>query len=73
MHGQLRFQLADSPLGGGELRLLQRAQPGVEPAIDLLLPAPAVDRLLTDPQVARQVRHLPSTVQQIRVYPVRLV
>jgi hypothetical protein len=50
MYGHLRFQLADPPLGRGEFRPLQRAQPGFEPAVDPLLAAPARDRLLADPR-----------------------
>src|SRR5687768_18177976 len=72
MHRQLRFQLADPPLGRGELRLLQRAQPGFEPAVDLLLAAPAIDRLLADAQVARHVRHLPPGGQQVDHPPSKL-
>jgi hypothetical protein len=65
MHGQLGFQLADPTLGRSKLSLLQRPQPGFEPTVDLLLPAPAVDRLLTDPEVTCHVRDLPPRGQQV--------
>jgi hypothetical protein len=33
MHGPLRFQRADPPLGRAELRLLQRTEPRLQPAV----------------------------------------
>lgn len=72
MYRQLRFQLVDPPLGSGELRLLHRAQPWLEPPVDLLLPAPPVDRLLTDSQITRDVRHLSACGQHVAHPPTKL-
>jgi hypothetical protein len=50
MHRHLCFQLADP-------QLLRGAESGFEPPVDLLLAAPALDRLLADSQIPRDVRH----------------
>ena len=60
MHGELRFQFADAPLRGGQFGPFQRAQARLHTAVDALLAAPPVDRLLADAQVSREVGDLPS-------------
>jgi hypothetical protein len=72
MHGQLRFRLADAPLGRGELCPLQGAQPRCEPAVDPPLTPPTLDRLLADPKVARHVLYLASGGHQVDHSPPEL-
>ncbi len=57
MHRQLRLQLGDSALGRGQLGLLRRRQPRHQPAVDAVLPAPGVDRLGADAEVANDIGH----------------
>jgi hypothetical protein len=55
VHLELRLQLPDPLAGRGELLTLPGSQAGDEAAIDLVLTAPGVDRLVADPEVTREV------------------
>jgi len=58
--------------GRDELGLLNARQPRDQAPIDPVLPAPAVDRLVTDLQIARHLGHAAPRLQQIQDLPPEL-
>lgn len=65
MDRQLGLQLGDPPPGRGKLRLLNRGEPRRLPGVDVLLPAPCVDRLFAHLQVMRDLRYLAAGPEQV--------
>jgi hypothetical protein len=55
LHSARCCQFPKAPLGGGQLGPLQRAQTRLDPTVAALLAAPAVDRLLADPEIPREI------------------
>lgn len=72
MHRHLRFELPDPLAGHGELGLLRGRQPGLQAAVDAVLAAPVVDRLVTDPEIVRDLGHLAAGLDQIQHPPTEL-
>src|SRR5260370_19258300 len=54
---QLSFKLLDAPPRREQLSPLHRRQAGLNSMVDPVLVAPAVDRLVADPKVSRDVLH----------------
>lgn len=68
MDRHLNLQLADPPLGRGQLCQLRRGRARFEAAVDAVRTPPVVDRLIADPKVAGDVSDLAATLEQIRLH-----
>jgi len=65
MDRQLCLELSDSPLRGRELCVLRRRETGLEPSVDSRLPPPRIDRLLANPEIRGDFRHLSTAFDQL--------
>jgi hypothetical protein len=72
MDGQLSLELPDAPLGRGQLVPLWGAQAWRQAAIDLILPPPEVDGLITDPEIPGHIRDLAPGHDQVHDPPPEL-
>ena len=65
MHRHLRLELADPLPSRRQLGPLRRAQPSLHAPVDAILATPAVDRLIADPQIVRDLRDRLAGLGQI--------
>jgi hypothetical protein len=63
---QLGLQFGDPPLGHRELGLLGTAQARFQVAVDTVLAAPGVDRLITDAQRLGDLGDWPASLDQVQ-------
>lgn len=64
-YGQLGLELGDALLGFREFAVLGRAQPGLQAAVDTVLAAPVVDRLVAEVEVVRHGRDTAALLEQV--------
>jgi len=62
----LGLEFTDALLRCGEFGALGRRQPGLEATVDAVLATPQVDRLFTDPEIARHIGDLASRLDKIK-------
>jgi hypothetical protein len=63
---QLGLQLGDAALGRAQLGLLAAGQAGFQAAVDAVLAAPGLDRLVGDPQCLGDLSYRPAGLDQVQ-------
>ena len=66
MDRELGFQLSDAPARRHQLDALDGRQPGLESLVDVVLPPPAVHRLVADAEIPGDIAHAAASGDEVK-------